>query len=73
MSLRSKRILSVMAMQAGAAALAAMLEIGGKCIRHDVPGANTRLLVYSDINARWCCWWLEGGSDTLLRAKIKGL
>jgi hypothetical protein len=39
----------------------------------DVPGTYTSLLVYSKMNARWCCWRPEVGGETLLRAKIKGL
>ncbi len=47
----------------------------GKCIRHDVPGTNTRMLgyIYSDMNARWRCWWPDVGGDILLLAKIRGL
>jgi hypothetical protein len=37
----------------------------------DVPSTNTRLLVYSDMNARWRCWGREVGGDTLLRVKSK--
>jgi hypothetical protein len=48
-----------MAVQAGATAAAAMPpEIGRESASTttlDVPDTNTRLLVYSDINARWRC------------------
>jgi hypothetical protein len=39
----------------------------------DIPCTYTSWLVYSEMNARWHCWLPEVGSDTLLRAKIKGL
>ncbi len=75
MSLRSRGALSAMAEQAGAA-VAAMPETGresASAMTLDVPGTNTRMLVYSDMNASWRCLWPDVGGDTLLRAKIRGL
>ncbi len=57
-------------------AVAAMLEAGresASAMTLDVPGTNTRMLGYSDMNARWRCWLPEVSGDTLLRAKIRGL
>ncbi len=42
----------------------------GKGIRHDI---GCRLLVYSDMDARCCCWRTDVSGNTLLRTKIRGL
>jgi hypothetical protein len=55
------------------AAVAAMPETGREspsAITLDVPGTNTRMLGYSDMNARWRCLRPD---VILLRAKIRGL
>ncbi len=75
MSLRSKGALSAMAAQTGAA-VAAMPETGresASAMTLDVPGTNTRMLGYSDMNARWRFLRPDVGGDTLLRAKIRGV
>ncbi len=54
-----------MAAQTGAA-VAAMPETGresASAMTLDVPGTNTRMLVYFDMNARWRCWWPDFDGD----------
>jgi hypothetical protein len=67
MSLRSKGALSAMAPQTGAA-MAAMPETGresASAMTLDVPGTKTKLLGYSDMNARWRCLRPDVSGDIL--------
>jgi hypothetical protein len=39
----------------------------------DIPGMYTKWMMYSEMNARWCCWRPDNGGDTLVRADSSGL
>jgi hypothetical protein len=73
MSRRSKGALFATAGQQGAATAVAIPEFGaGQRVCHhvrglDTPGMSTRRLVYSKMNARWHCWWLDDSGSTLVR------
>jgi hypothetical protein len=69
MSLRSRGDLSAMAAQTRAVlAAAAAGRDSASATKLDVPGRYTSWLLYSEMNARWRCWWPEVGSETLCRA-----
>ena len=71
MSRRSKGALSAMAAQLRAAAAVATLESGqdsASATTLDIPGTCTSWVVYSEMKARWRCWWPDDGGDTLVRA-----
>jgi len=65
-----------MAAQLRAAAAEATLESGwdsASATTLDIPGILTSWVVYSEMRARWHCWWLDAGGDTLVRTHNSGL
>jgi hypothetical protein len=73
-SFRPRGAQSAMAAQTRAVPVAAAAgRDSPSAMTFDLPGTYTSWFVYSDMNARCLFWRPEVGSETQLRAKIKGL